>query len=63
MRKMSVNDGVTKPKRVFQPIKNLYGIQNDPKLVPSVKNGVKENLLMRELVVSNVTLVWHEYLT
>ena len=34
----------TEPKRVFQPTKNLYGFQNDPKLGPSVENACQEKL-------------------
>ena len=41
---MSVNDGVTEPKRVFQQTKNLYDFQNDSKLVPSGENAFQEKL-------------------
>ena len=44
LRKMSVNDGVTEPKRVFQQTKNLYDFQNDSKLVPSSENAFQEKL-------------------
>ena len=42
LRKMSVNVSVTEPKKVFQPTKNLYGFQNDPKLGQSVENAVSK---------------------
>ena len=44
LRKISINDGVTEPKRVFQPTKNLCGFQNDSKLVPSSENAFQEKL-------------------
>ena len=44
LRKMSGNDGVTEPKRVFHQTKNLYEFQNDSKLVPNSKNAFQEKL-------------------
>ena len=44
LRKINVNDGVTKPKTVFQQTKNLYDFQNDSKPVPSSENAFQEKL-------------------
>ena len=42
---MSVNDSVIEPKRFFDQLKNLYHIQNDSKLGPSVKNARQRKLV------------------